>query len=118
MSSAAVVTRYPWRDSAPRSAPRSFLAAMTPVASAVAPLLARWRSLRCSLPVGSELPRLSSRVDAAASLERAAKRDLVGVLQVTAHRQAAGEAGHREAHRGDQPRQVGRGRLPLEVRVR
>src|SRR3954454_5076642 len=55
-----------------RSAPRS-----TPsVASALAPLLARWRSLRCSLAVGSGhlpamLARLSSRhVSVVIGLER------------------------------------------------
>src|SRR5215468_9185305 len=52
-----------------------------------------------------------------AALEGAAERHLVRVLQVTAHRQPAGRPGYPQPHRLDQPGQVGRGRLALEVRV-
>src|SRR4051794_19421455 len=83
--------RYPRPDSAPRSAPRSFLAAM--------------------------LPWLSSGVDATAALERPPQGDLVGVLQVPTDGQPAGETGDREPHRGHQAGQVGGGRLALDVRV-
>src|SRR5687768_11641463 len=69
----AALRRLLWRDSAPRSAPRSFLAAM--------------------------LPRLSSGVDAAAALEGPPQRDLVGVLQVAADRQAAGQPRDGQTHR-------------------
>src|SRR3954471_23227505 len=58
MSTTSVIARL-----RPRSAPRSTAS----VASAVAPLLPRWRSLRCSLPVGSRhLPAMLAR----ASLSR------------------------------------------------
>src|SRR3954469_6922039 len=53
MSTTSVIARL-----RPRSAPRSTAS----VASAVAPLLGRWRSLRCSLPVGSRhLPAMLAR---------------------------------------------------------
>src|ERR1700722_13297281 len=51
------------------------------------------------------------------SLESAPQRDLVRVLQVPADRKAAGRPGHPDAHRLDQPGQVSRGGLSLEVRV-
>src|SRR5580704_16361739 len=59
----------------------------------------------------------TSDVEQASSLEGAAKRDLVRVLQVAADRQPAGRARHPDAHRLDQPGEVGRGRLALEVGV-
>src|SRR5688572_22302714 len=46
--------------SAPRSAPKA--------ASAVVPLLARWRSLRCSLPVGGRLAAMLARTSFSPSL--------------------------------------------------
>src|SRR5918995_1576564 len=71
-----------------RSAPRS----MPPVASAVAPLLARWRSLRCSLPVGSRL---------AAMLPRPSSRDVPVVLGL--ERRLAGAAQHDVPLEGQRP---------------
>ena len=57
-----------------RSAPPS-----TPsVASAVAPLLARWRSLRCSLPVGSgHLPAMLTRPSLSPKPRRQPRRAFV-----------------------------------------
>src|SRR5918999_1729637 len=51
------------------------------------------------------------------SFERAAKGDLVGVLKVAAHRQAAGQAGHSDAHRLDKAGEVGRRGLALQIRI-
>jgi hypothetical protein len=55
--------------------------------------------------------------DGAAALEGAAQRDLIGVLQVAADRQPAGQASHGEPHRLDQQGQVGRRGLALGVGV-
>src|SRR5918997_473453 len=92
-----VVTRHLPARFRTRSAPRS----MPPVASAVAPLLARWRSLRCSLPVCSRL---------AAMLPRPSSRDVPVVLGL--------ERGLLRAAQDDVPlepqRPVGHGALVVE----
>src|SRR5215469_14356535 len=51
------------------------------------------------------------------SFERPAEGDLVGVLELAAHGQAAGGPGHPQPHRLDEPGQVRGGRLALEVGV-
>ena len=51
------------------------------------------------------------------SFERAPQRHLVGVLEVAPDRQSARGPGHPQAHRLDQPGQIGRGRLALQVGV-
>src|SRR5579875_2536961 len=66
-----------------------------------------------SWPCGSD----GSDIKQSPSLERAAERHLVGVLQVTPHRQAAGRPGHPDAHRLDQPGDEGGRRLALEVGI-
>ena len=66
--------------------------------------------------VGVAEGRLSR--DFASALERSAQGELVGVLQVAADRQAAGDAGHPHAEGLEQPAEVHGGRLALEVRVR
>ena len=53
----------------------------------------------------------------AASGERAGQGRLVRELEVSAHRQALGEPGDADAHRLEQPHQIERGRLALDVRV-
>src|SRR3954447_20545348 len=70
------ITPLSWRDSALRSAHRS-------------------------LALPAMLPELSSRVDAAPALERPAEGDLVGVLQVAADGQTAGQPRDRQAERAD-----------------
>src|SRR6202522_3498771 len=62
-------------------------------------------------PGGEAHTSKSSHVEQASSLEGAAQRDLVRVLQVAAHRQPAGRARHPDVHRLDQPGEIGRGRL-------
>src|SRR4051812_24606696 len=58
-----------------------------------------------------------SRVDRAPTLQRSAERELVGVLEVAADRQARGDAGDLEAERLKHPRQVHRRDLALSVGV-
>src|SRR3954451_1753466 len=62
-------------------------------------------------PVGA------SDIEQSPSLERSAERDLVGVLEVAADRQAGGDPGDLQAHRPQQPGEVGGRGLPLEVGV-
>ena len=52
-----------------------------------------------------------------ARLQRAAERDLVGELEVAAHRQSARDARDLDAERLDQPREVQRRGLALDVGV-
>src|SRR4051794_40412982 len=61
--------------------------------------------------------RYRSGVEQASPREGTAERDLVGVLEVAAYGQPAGEAADPHAHRLDQRGEVGGGRLALEVRV-
>src|SRR5215471_4371881 len=51
------------------------------------------------------------------SFERAAERDLVGVLEVFADRQAAGGPSDVQAKRLDEAGEIRGGRLTLEVRI-
>src|SRR4051812_44465417 len=62
-------------------------------------------------------PACTALLDGPAAGEGPSEGDLVGVLQVAADRQAAGQPAHGDAHRLDQPGQVGGGRLALQVRV-
>src|SRR5690606_34825053 len=66
---------------------------------------------------GYRYPGYRSRVDEAAALEGPAEGDLVGVLEVTTHGQAGGEAGARDTHPAEHAGEVGGGGLPLDVRV-
>src|SRR4051794_12294836 len=59
----------------------------------------------------------ASDIDLSPALERAAEGDLVGVLQVAPHGQTACQPRHAQPHRLDQPREVRRRRLALEVGV-
>src|SRR6478752_277676 len=59
----------------------------------------------------------ASDIQQPSSFERASEGDLVGVLQVAAHRQTARKSGDLQPHRLDEAREVGRGRLALEVGV-
>ena len=65
-----------------------------------------------------QLPGLSVRVDVPAAFEGTAERELVGVLEVAAHRQPARDPGDPHAERLEQPAEVQRGGLALDVRVR
>src|SRR3954447_8345469 len=51
-------------------------------------------------------------------LESAAERELVRVLQIPPDRQPGGQPGDAQAHRLEQPREIGGSGLALEVRVR
>src|SRR5674536_320492 len=62
-------------------------------------------------------PLRVSDIDQPPSFERASEGHLVGILQISPDRQAAGQPGHAQAHRLDQPGQVRRRGLALEVRV-
>ena len=53
----------------------------------------------------------------AAALEGSAERQLVGVLEIPTHRQAAGDPGDREPQRFEQASEVHRRHLALRVRV-
>ena len=53
--------------------------------------------------------------DATTAFERPAQGDLIGVFEVTTHRKTAGQSRDRYLKRADQPRQVGRSGLALEV---
>ena len=55
--------------------------------------------------------------DGGAALERAAEGQLIGVLEVAADRQTAGQLAHAQAERGEHPDEVGGRRLALEVRI-
>src|SRR6202041_3059640 len=68
-------------------------------------------------PDGKAHTRKNSHVEQASSLEGPAQGDLVRVLKIAAHRQSAGRARHPDAHRLDEPGEIRRGRLALEVRV-
>src|SRR5947209_2437391 len=59
----------------------------------------------------------ASDLECATPLESTAEGDLVGVLEVATDRQAAGETSDAQPHRLDQPGEVRRGRLTLEVGV-
>src|SRR5680860_93892 len=50
--------------------------------------------------------------------ESSSQGHLVGILEVTAYRQSTSKSRHAQPHRFEQPREIGRGGLPLEVRVR
>src|ERR1700722_772615 len=77
----------------------------------------RHRAQSLNGPDGEAHTPEKSHIEQASSLEGAAERDLVRVLQVAADRQPAGRARRPDAHRLDQPGEVGRGRLALEVGV-
>lgn len=68
--------------------------------------------------VSSNGPGSCRPLQRAARLDRAAQRELVGVLQVAAHRQAARQPAHRDAERLDGARQVARRGLALDIGVR
>src|SRR2546421_155512 len=57
-------------------------------------------------------------LDLAATLQRSAKREFVRVLEIAAHGQPAGDAGDLQTQRLQQPGEVERRRLTLDVRVR
>ena len=65
------------------------------------------------LPLGT-----SASSNLAAPLERLVHRDLVGVFEVAAHGNAHRDAGHPDAKRLEQPRQVDGGGFALDIRVR
>ena len=56
-------------------------------------------------------------LDLAATLERPAEGDLVGVLEVSTYRQSTRQPRHAQPERLQHPCDVGRGRLALEVGV-
>src|SRR5256885_11212754 len=60
----------------------------------------------------------SSDIEQSSPLERTPERNLVRVLQVATDRQSAGQPCHFQAHRLDEPGEVRRGGLALQVRVR
>ena len=66
----------------------------------------------------SSRKRKALRKERAAARERPAERDLVRVLEVAAHRQAAGDPGDPHPERAEQLAEVERRRLTLDVRVR
>src|SRR6202521_5842250 len=88
-----------------------------------------WLILKASLPEvrrcrcqrsgtgGFERSTASLAIDLATALERANQRHVVGVFEVAANRQAAGDAGHHRHMRSEQVGQVHGGRLSLEVRI-
>src|SRR4051794_15845355 len=96
-----------------------------PAATSVTASRKAWASDAVSSPI-----RRSSRTSFAVSgavlsdieqpspLESTTERQLVGILQIPTDRQPGGEPGDAQAHRLEQPREVGGGRLTLEVRVR
>src|SRR5690554_6496087 len=51
------------------------------------------------------------------ALEGATERDLVGIFEITADREAGCEAGHAQVEVHEESRKIGLGRLTLEVRV-
>ena len=53
----------------------------------------------------------------AAAAEGLGERHLVGVFQVRAHRDAVGDAGHADTQGLDEPGDIGRGGLALDVRI-
>src|SRR5260370_8061714 len=61
---------------------------------------------RCELPL-----------DVAAALERTPERHFVGVLEIAADRQPARDPGHEHPERLQQPREIHRRRLALDVGV-
>ena len=61
-------------------------------------------------------PRLVT-IDRPPSLEGPTEGDLVGVLEVSSYRQSTRQPRHAQPHRLDQPAEVGRRRLALEVGV-
>src|SRR3712207_2755867 len=73
-------------------------------------------SIPAGLPAGVPV-RVSSLMHCPPSLERSTEGDLVGVLKVPTHGQSTREPGHPDSQVGQEPGQVRRGRLALEVRI-
>src|SRR3954454_960458 len=69
----------------------------------------------CAAPA---VPPVSSDIEQPPSFEGTPERDLVCILQVSADRQPTGQPGDAQVHRLDEPREVGRRGLALEVGVR
>src|SRR5919202_417164 len=96
-----------------------------PVATSVTASRKAWASDAVSSPMrrsssASALTScivLLSDIQQSPPLESAPERELVRVLQIAPHRQPGGQPGDAQAHRFEQPREVGRGGLALEVRV-
>src|SRR6266545_3878191 len=78
---------------------------------------ANW--LRSSAPVCNARSAMSvvSLIDRSSPFKRPSECDLVGVFEVTAYRQSTSQSGHAQPHRPQQPAQIRRGGLALEVRV-
>src|SRR3954447_23812838 len=80
------------------------------------------RSSSTSLAVVSAVPAPEcvelSDIEQPPPLESATERELVGILQIPSDRQPGGQPGDTQAHRLQQPSEVGGRRLALEVRVR
>src|SRR5574341_484106 len=76
-----------------------------------------WGGKSTTTPLGTAPDRSNLRVDFAATFERAPERDLVGVLEVAAHREPAGDTGHPQPQRLEQPGEVHRRRFAFDVRV-
>src|SRR5918995_1224255 len=75
------------------------------------------RNMRASAADSSDRRARSSDIDEPPSLEGPAQGDLVGVLEVTADREAGREAGHPQPEVPKHAGEVARGRLTLEVGV-
>src|SRR5258706_6996072 len=95
----------------------------SPLATAVTPSRKSWPCRAIRSAIGRQSSELSPRAGAALDIEqppsseRPAAGDLVGVLKLAAHGQAAGRPGHPQPYRLDEPGQVCGGRLTLEVGV-
>src|SRR6266511_4224511 len=78
---------------------------------------ANW--LRSSAPVCNARAAMSvvSLIDRSSPFKRPSECDLVGVVEVTAYRKSTSQSGHAQPHRPQQPAQIRRGGLALEVRV-
>src|SRR4051794_6391204 len=76
------------------------------------------RSSRTSLAVSCVSCGRPSDIEQPPPLESATERELVRVLQIPPDRQPGGQPGDAQAHRLEQPREIGGSGLALEVRVR
>src|SRR5215203_3042738 len=91
--------------------PRTTRKSRWPAKQASTPAISRTIAAGCSYPCGS----ISS--DLAPAFERLVHRHLVRVLEVAADRHAHGDAGHLDAERLQEPREIQRGGFAFDVRV-
>src|SRR6266540_944008 len=82
--------------------------------------LCTWSAI-CSESVPSARSAISisvgSVIDRSSPFKRPSKSDLVGVLEITAYWKSTSQTGDAQAHRPEQPAQIGRCRLTLQVGV-